>query len=145
MRRRLQGVLPHPQQQDKDTVVFLDDAQAAGSEEEAEQRAAVVALHRVQVSPACQSAPPALPEPIVMHARLTRAPATLPMLPQGDRSLDRILPRPYVQQWKDLERTVGSGSRLGRGAGVPCAVRLCCGGAGYISLPPIPCYLLCST
>lgn len=27
---------------------------------------------------------------------------------QGDRALDRILPRPYVAQWKDLEQQVGS-------------------------------------
>ncbi|PRW33164.1 P-loop containing nucleoside triphosphate hydrolase isoform A [Chlorella sorokiniana] len=63
-------VLPHPKKQELDVVVFLDDAQAAPSEEEAEQRAAVAALHRVQ----------------------------------GDRALDRILPRPYVVQWKDLEQ-----------------------------------------
>lgn len=31
---------------------------------------------------------------------------------QGDRSLDRILPRPYVAQWKDLEQQVGWGLRL---------------------------------
>ncbi len=28
--------------------------------------------------------------------------------PQGDRALDRILPRPYVAQWRDLEQQVGA-------------------------------------
>ncbi len=45
----MQVVLPHPKQQDKDVVLFLEDSQAAPDEEEAEQRAAVAALHRVQV------------------------------------------------------------------------------------------------
>lgn len=66
----LQVVLPHPKQQEKDVVVFLDDALAAPTQEEAEQRGAVAALHRVQ----------------------------------GDRALDRVLPRQYTQQWRDLEQ-----------------------------------------
>lgn len=74
----MQVVLPHPKQQDKDVVVFLDDSQAAPSEDEAEQRAAVAALHRVQ----------------------------------GDRSLDRVLPRPYVQQWRELDQQVGRRAEL---------------------------------
>jgi ATP-dependent RNA helicase DHX57 len=45
---RCKVVLPHPKQpSDKDVVVFLDDAHAAPTEEEAAQRAAVAALHRV--------------------------------------------------------------------------------------------------
>lgn len=28
------------------------------------------------------------------------------MLLQGDRALDRILPRPFVQQWRELEQQV---------------------------------------
>lgn len=44
-----QVVLPHPKKQELDVVVFLDDAQAAPNQEEAEQRVAVAALHRVQV------------------------------------------------------------------------------------------------
>ena len=62
-----QVVLPHPKQQDKDVVVFLEDAQAAPTEEEAEQRAAVAALHRVQVrvlggaAPCCPAGAAAAP------------------------------------------------------------------------------------
>ncbi len=40
-------VIPHPKNSDKDVVVFLDDAHAAPSQEEAAQRAAVAALSRV--------------------------------------------------------------------------------------------------
>lgn len=47
-----QVVLPHPKKQELDVVVFLDDSQAAPSQEEAEQRAAVAALHRVQAGAA---------------------------------------------------------------------------------------------
>lgn len=43
----LQVVLPDPKGGDKDTVVFLDEAQAAPSPEEAQERAAVAALVRV--------------------------------------------------------------------------------------------------
>ena len=32
------------------------------------------------------------------------------LLLQGDRALDRILPRPYVQQWKELDTQVRWGS-----------------------------------
>jgi hypothetical protein len=65
-------VLPHPKKQELDEVVFLEDSQAAPSEEEAEQRGAVAALHRMQ----------------------------------GDRALDRVLPRAYVQHWRELEQQV---------------------------------------
>jgi len=40
-------VLPHPKQQDKDIVVFLPEAHAAESDDEAQQRGAVAALHRI--------------------------------------------------------------------------------------------------
>lgn len=43
----LQVVLPHPKQADKDVVLFLDEADAAPSENEAHQRAAVMALHHL--------------------------------------------------------------------------------------------------
>lgn len=43
----MQVVLPDPKGGDKDTVVFLDDAQAAPSAEEAQERGAVAALARV--------------------------------------------------------------------------------------------------
>lgn len=43
----LQVVLPDPSNADKDTVVFLDKAQAAATSEEAQERAAVAALARV--------------------------------------------------------------------------------------------------
>jgi hypothetical protein len=74
-------VLPHPKQQERDVVVFLDEALAAPSQEEAEQRGAVAALHRVQ----------------------------------GDRALDRLLPRQYGQQWRDLEQQASEGGAGGGG------------------------------
>lgn len=40
-------MLPDPKGGDKDTVVFLDDVQAAPSPEEAQERGAVAALARV--------------------------------------------------------------------------------------------------
>jgi ATP-dependent RNA helicase DHX57 len=40
-------VLPHPKQQDKDMVVFLPEAYAADTDDEAQQRGAVAALHRI--------------------------------------------------------------------------------------------------
>jgi len=40
-------VLPHPKQQDKDIVVFLPETHAAESDDEAQQRGAVAALHRI--------------------------------------------------------------------------------------------------
>ena len=42
-----QTVLPNPKDRDKDIVVFLDEAQAADSSEEAQERCAVAALARV--------------------------------------------------------------------------------------------------
>ncbi len=171
---RLQVVLPHPKKQELDVVVFLDEQQAAPSQEEAEQRGAVAALHRVQagfpvalahgcvpvarvalgVCSASLAAPPlwgcaaervlwkgctlgGLPGNLA-RCELPRQPRLLtpPPFPppfqsrspiqgaikslcltcargtsrttstQGDRALDRILPRPYVQQWKDLEQQV---------------------------------------
>ena len=40
-------MLPDPKNRDKDLVVFLDEAQAAGTSEEAQERCAVAALARV--------------------------------------------------------------------------------------------------
>lgn len=59
-------VLPHPKRPDKDTIMFLHDSLAADEEEEAMQRAAVMALHRLA----------------------------------GDRSMERVLPEGYVEQWR---------------------------------------------
>lgn len=42
-----QVVLPDDKNADKDIVVFLDEAQAAGTSEEAQERGAVAALARV--------------------------------------------------------------------------------------------------
>ena len=128
----VQVVLPHPKLQEKDVVVFLDDSQAATSQEEAEQRAAVAALHRVQVGGACAAlrhahavvstcrvfgrpATPCVSSPTAFKASAIPKLSTIPISQsahsQGDRALDRILPRPYVQQWKDLDQQVG-GSAL---------------------------------
>lgn len=49
---------------------------------------------------------PSMPACTVIAALTPSAPG--PAFVQGDRSLDRILPRPYVQQWRDLEQQVGS-------------------------------------
>lgn len=40
--------MPDGKNQERDVVVFLDEAHAAEDEREARQRAAVAALHRVQ-------------------------------------------------------------------------------------------------
>ena len=65
---RCKVVLPHPKNSEKDTVIFLDSAHVARSENEAQQRAAVAALHRIA----------------------------------GDRSIDKLLPPPYLPFWKAL-------------------------------------------
>lgn len=44
---RCKVVLPHPKRSDNDIVVFLDSKYACASEQEAQQRAAVVALHKI--------------------------------------------------------------------------------------------------
>ena len=43
----MQVVLPDEKHADRDIVVFLDEAQAAGTSEEAQERGAVAALARV--------------------------------------------------------------------------------------------------
>ena len=69
-RWRCKVVLPHPKNSEKDIVLFLNEADAAASEDEAQQRAAVVALQRIA----------------------------------GDRSMDRVLPPPYVPLWHGLAK-----------------------------------------
>ena len=63
---RCRVVLPHPKRADKDTILFLKES--VPSEEDAMQRAAVVALHHLA----------------------------------GDRSLERVLPADYRDQWRTL-------------------------------------------
>ena len=46
-RWRCKVVLPHPKRSEDDVVLFLDRKDAASSEDEAQQRAAVLALHRI--------------------------------------------------------------------------------------------------
>lgn len=46
-RWRCKVVLPHPKRSEDDVVLFLDRKDAASSEDQAQQRAAVVALHRI--------------------------------------------------------------------------------------------------
>ncbi|GIL66003.1 hypothetical protein Vafri_19646 [Volvox africanus] len=61
-------VLPDEKRREDDIVVFLDEKYSADDEQQARERAAVAALHRVQ----------------------------------GDRALERILPREFVSMWTEL-------------------------------------------